>query len=209
MRNAPERIVLVTGGSRGIGAAVAQRFADARTHVVVNYRGNAEDADIVARTIRTAGGSASTIAADISDAVESAAMLDTIGDRFGRLDALILNASVDAMRLNREAQRRLASMAMPMMPRGGRIVYVTSHQAHFFPYKAVPKGYTAIAASKRAGEATLRAMRPQFQHAGLHFSVVSGDTVDDSFAAAITHAVSTPNPSGMVYVGGPERLLTA
>jgi hypothetical protein len=100
-------------------------------------------------------------------------------------------------------------MALPLMRPGGRIVFVTSHQAHFFPYKAVAKGHTADAAGRRAGEATLRAMRPEFQRAGVQFCVVSGDAAGGTFAGAVANAASTPNPSGMVYVGGSERLLTA
>ena len=81
-----------------------------------------------------------------------------------------------------------------------RIVFVTSHQAHFYPYKAVPKGYTAVAASKRAGEATLNALRPEFHRAGVHLTVVAGDMSDDEFAGAIVNAANTANPSGIVYV---------
>ena len=95
------------------------------------------------------------------------------------------------------------------MPTGGHIVFVTSHQGHFFPYKAVPKGHTAIAASQQAGEATLHAMRPEFHRAGVHFTVLSGDTADATFAAAIANAANTPNPSGIVYVGGRDHLMTA
>jgi 3-oxoacyl-[acyl-carrier protein] reductase len=218
MHTAPARIVLITGGSKGIGAQVAQELTSAGTHVVVNYRESAECAESIAQAIRIAGGQASTLRADISDETECAAMIDTIAARFGRLDALILNASVGvelgshpgyAMRRNRDAQRRLALMAVPLMPAGGRIVFVTSHQAHFFPYKAVPKGYTALAASKRAGEATLHAMRPEFRRAGVHFTVVSGDLADTTFAGAIANAANTANPSGIVYVGGPDHLMTA
>ncbi|MCT7657482.1 SDR family oxidoreductase [Mycobacterium deserti] len=218
MHHAPARIVLITGGSRGIGAEVAQQLADADTHVIVNYRKTAARAEAIAEAIRSAGGNASTIGADISDQTECAAMIDTIAARFGRLDALILNASVSvelgahpgyAMRRNRDAQRRVALLAVPLMPAGGHIVFVTSHQAHFFPHKAVPKGYTAIAASKQAGEATLHAMRAQFHRAGVHFTVVSGEDSDGHFAEAIVNAARNPNPSGTVCVGGPRHLLSA
>jgi 3-oxoacyl-[acyl-carrier protein] reductase len=218
MHDAPTRVVLVTGGSRGIGAQVAQELASADTHVIVNYRECADGAESIAHIIRDAGGHASTLRADISDEAESAAMIDIAAARFGRLDALVLTASVGsgpgthpgyAMRLNREAQRRLALAAVPLMPVGGRIVFVTSHQAHFFPYKAVRKGQTAVAAGMRAGEATLHAMRPEFHRAGVHFTVVSGDIADDSFARAIVNAVNTPNPPGIVYVGGSDHLLSA
>jgi NAD(P)-dependent dehydrogenase (short-subunit alcohol dehydrogenase family) len=147
--------------------------------------------------------------ADLSDESECAAMIDAVEADFGRLDALILNASVGAepggnpgyaQRRNRDAQRHLALRAVPLMPVGGRIVFVTSHQAHFYPYKAVPKGYTAVAASKRAGEATLIAMRPELRRAGVDLTVVAGDMIDDDFAGAIVTAANTENPSGIVYV---------
>ena len=246
MRDEPTRIALVTGGSRGIGAEVAQQLARPDTHVIVNYREKAARANAIAEAIRRAGGHASTLRADISDEVEAANMIDEIRARFGRLDALILNASGGlelwadpgyAMRLNRDAQRRLAVLAMPLMPAGARIVFVTSHQAHFFPNKAVPKGYTAVAASKRAGETALYAMRSQLEHAGVHLTVVSGDMIDGTiivkllerrdpaavearrdhaalptvseFAAAIANAVSTSMPTSIVYVGGADYLMTA
>ena len=209
MHHAPARIVLVTGGSRGIGADVAMQLASPDTHVIVNYRENDADAETTAHAIRFAGGRASTFRADISDEAECAAMIDAVTADFGRLDVLILTASVGAelgahpgyaQRRNRDAQRRVALTALPLMPAGGRIVFVTSHQAHFYPYKAVPKGYTAAAASRRAGEATLNAMRPEFHRAGVHLTVVAGDMVDDDFAGAIVDAANTANPSGIVYV---------
>ena len=145
-------------------------------------------------------------------------MIDTIATRLGRLDTLILNASVGrewgadvgyAKRLNRDAQRRLALMAVPLMPEGGRIVFVTSHQAHFFPHKAVPKGQAAVAASRWAGETALYAMRSAFRRASVHLTVVSGDMVDATFAGAIVNAANTPKPSGIVYVGGADSQMIA
>lgn len=218
MRNEPARIVLVTGASRGIGGSVARRLADADTHVIVNYRRNARRAEAIAAMIRDAGGRASTLAADISDEADTTAMIGDIAARFGRLDAVILNASggleLEAnpgyALLDRDAQRRLALCAMSVMPAGGRIVFATSHQAHFFPNKAVPKGYAPVAASMRAGETALYAIRSVFARAGVHFTVVSGDIADgDDFAAAIVNCVTTANPPGVVYVGGANYLMTA
>jgi NAD(P)-dependent dehydrogenase (short-subunit alcohol dehydrogenase family) len=222
----PARVVLITGASRGIGAEVARQLAAPDTHVIVNYREKSDRADAVVEAIRRAGGDASTLAADISNDVEAQAMMDYVAQRFGRLDALILNASGGlettsdpgyAMRLNRDAQRRLALLAMPLMPAGARIVFVTSHQAHFYPHKAVPKGYARVAASKRAGETALYAMRSEFDHAGIHLTVVSGDMIDRivmaaspsaEFATAIVNAALTPSPSTIVYTGGADYLMT-
>ena len=122
MHHVPERIVLVTGASRGIGAEVAQQLADPNTHVIVNYREKAKRAEDIAEAVRDAGGHASTLRADISDEADATAMMESIETRFGRLDALVLNASggleMDAdpgyaMRLNRDAQRR---QLMPPSP---------------------------------------------------------------------------------------------
>ncbi len=226
------RVALITGASRGIGAEVAQQLAASGTHAIVNYRANAERAEGIAETIRAAGGQASTIRADIADEASTAAMIEDIGRRFGRLDVLVLTAlggprvGLDprhAMRLNRDAQRRLARLALPLMPAGGHIVFVTSHQAHFFPHKAVPKGYGPIAASKRAGETALYAMRPEFDRRGVYFTVVSGAMLDEmtianlwqrrepeaEFASAVVHAATAPKPSGIVFVGRAEYLMTA
>ncbi|BBX32310.1 MULTISPECIES: SDR family oxidoreductase [Mycolicibacterium] len=238
---ASPRIALVTGASRGIGAEVARHLAHPETHVIVNYREKTDHANSVADAIRDAGGSASTAAADICDEAAVAAMIDDIGQRFGRLDTLVLNAagglvhgadSASAMRVNRAAQRRLAQLALELMPTGGHIVFVTSHQAHFYPNKAVPKGCAPLAASKRAGETTLQAMRSEFHRHGIHFTVVSGEMIDETFtprwaqqrepaharhsyaplptisefAAAVATAATAPSPAGIVYVGGPDCL---
>jgi len=246
VHHVPERIVLVTGASRGIGAEVARQLADPNTHVIVNYREKAKRAEDIAEAVRDAGGHASTLRADISDEADATAMMESIETRFGRLDALVLNASGGlemgadpgyAMRLNRDAQRRLAQLAVRMMPVDGRIVFVTSHQAHFFPNKAVPKGYSAVAASKRAGETALYAMRAVFSRAGVRLTVVSGDMIDGTiivrllqrrdpdavkarrvhgtlptvteFSGAIVSSVTMPSPPGIVYVGGADYLMTA
>ncbi|BBX08883.1 SDR family oxidoreductase [Mycolicibacterium aichiense] len=217
------RVVLITGASRGIGAEVARQLTAPDTHAIVHYRENAERANAVVDAIRSSGGSATALAADITDAVEVEAMMQYVTVHFGRLDALILNASggLDsgadpgyAMRLNRDAQRRLALLAMPLMPAGSRIVFVTSHQAHFYPHKAVAKGYGRVAASKRAGETALYAMRSELDHAGIHLTVVSGDgtmgalpTVE-GFATKIVNAAVTPSLSTIVYAGAADYLMT-
>lgn len=174
----------------------------------------AEDTRIVLVTGASNGVGAS-VAAQLADSdahviagdSDAAALIDDAAARFGRLDTLVVNAS--ATRLDRDELRLLAQRAVRLMPAGGHIVFVTSHQAHFYPHKAVPKGYGPVAAQMRAGETALYAMRSEFSRAGIRFTVVSGNAGDASFASAIVTAATTPNPSGTVYVGSADYLMTA
>lgn len=235
------RIVLITGASRGIGAEIAIRLAGPHHHVMVNFREKANRAAAVVDAVRAAGGDASTAQADITDERAVTSMLEGID----HLDVLVLNASGGlepgarpdyAMQLNRDAQVRLAQLALPLMPAGGRIVFVTSHLAHFHGHKPVPNDYLPIAVSKQAGEEALRTMQKTFDDAGITFVVVSGDMIEDStmvrlferrdpdaiaarreasgglptaaqFAAEIVRAATAPVRSGdTVYVGGSDYL---
>jgi 3-oxoacyl-[acyl-carrier protein] reductase len=238
-------VCLVTGASRGVGAEVATRLADPKHHIIVNYRAKANRAAAVVEAVRAAGGEATAVQADLTDERATNAMLTDVGNRFGGLDVLVLNASGGlepgadagyAMRLNRDAQVRLARLALPLMSTGGRIVFVTSHLAHFHGRKAVPEDYLPIAVSKQAGEDALRDEMQDFDAAGVVFVVVSGDIIEDSimvrlferrdpeaiaarrdasgglpmaaeFAEAIVRATREPHHSGdTVYVGGPDYL---
>ena len=109
------RVVLVTGASRGIGAAVAHELAAPDTHVIVNYREKVKRARAVADGIIACGGNASLAGADLSDERATKAMMREVADTFKRVDVLVLNASGGlelgadagyAMRINRDAQGR-------------------------------------------------------------------------------------------------------
>jgi 3-oxoacyl-[acyl-carrier protein] reductase len=88
------KVALVTGGGRNIGAAISRALADAGAAVAINTRASREDADKVAQDIRAAGGQAEVYLADIADAGQVKAMVEAAVKRFGRLDILVLNASV-------------------------------------------------------------------------------------------------------------------
>lgn len=181
------KVALVTGGSRGVGAATARILAAEGASVAINYRDKERRAAQVAEQARAAGGETILVQADITDASATAAMYAAIEAHFGRLDLLILNASGGlerdvagdyAMLLNRDAQVRLVEQALPVMPRGGRVVFVTSHLAHFHGEQPVLPEYEPVAASKKAGEVALRAMLPRLRAAGVGLVVVSGDLID-------------------------------
>lgn len=84
--------VLVTGASRGIGAAVAKRLGALGAHVAVHYHASAEGAEAVAKAIRETGGDAFTLMGDISHSAEATRLVDEAAERLGGLDLLINNA---------------------------------------------------------------------------------------------------------------------
>jgi 3-oxoacyl-[acyl-carrier protein] reductase len=94
MSNASMRTAIVTGSSRGIGAAVARRLAKDGFSVVVNYTGNAAEAESVVGDIKQGGGDALSIQADVSDPAAMRRMFDQAAALSGGVDVLVNNAGV-------------------------------------------------------------------------------------------------------------------
>jgi 3-oxoacyl-[acyl-carrier protein] reductase len=181
------KTAFVTGASRGIGASVARQLAEAGADVAINYRSKAPRAQQVADEIVALRRRALLLQGDITSAADIACMFQQIQSEWQRLDILVLNASGGlekdkdsgyAMRLNMRAQVDLVHGAIPLLPRGGRIVFVTSHLAHFYGMKPIYDSYEPVAASKKAGEEALRKMIPELTVLGIRLVVVSGDLIE-------------------------------
>jgi len=157
------KVAIVTGASRGIGAAIAERLAGDGFTVVINYAGKAAEAEALAARIEQNGGRALTAQADVSDAAAVSRLFDTAEATFGGVDVLVNNAGI--MRLAplaeaddalvdsqiavnlkgvvntlREASRRLRT--------GGRIVNLSSSVVGLFQ-----PTYAVYAATKAGVEA--------------------------------------------------------
>ncbi len=161
------RVLLVTGGSRGIGAATALRAAAAGWDVAVNYTRDAKAAEQVATQVRAAGRRALTVAADVADEAAVLAMFARVDAEWGRLDGLVNNAGVvdvaqrvdemDAARLSRMfginvmgtifcAREAVRRMSRRHGGRGGSIVNLSSVAARL----GAPGQYVDYAAAKGA-----------------------------------------------------------
>jgi NAD(P)-dependent dehydrogenase (short-subunit alcohol dehydrogenase family) len=92
------RVALVTGASRGVGAAIALALAEAGAAVEVNYRERAEDAEAVAAKIRSQSGRALAVGADVSQGEPVAAMIARVAAELGPADVLVNNAGVGLVR---------------------------------------------------------------------------------------------------------------
>lgn len=115
-----QQILLITGGGRGIGAAVAVLAAQRGFAVAVNYASNSLAADDVVRTIRAGGGTAIAVQADVGDEAQVLAMFEKVDAKLGRLTALVNNAGVVDM------QARVDEMSVARLERMFRINVVGS-----------------------------------------------------------------------------------
>ncbi len=94
MTNESNKVAIVTGASRGIGAAVAERLAKDGFTVVINYSGDTKSAEALARKIEGNGGRALTAKADVSDPGAVRGMFDAAEAAFGGVDVLVNNAGI-------------------------------------------------------------------------------------------------------------------
>jgi len=138
------------------------------------------------------------LGADLTDSAAVAGFAGTVREQAGSLDILVLNASGGmeagagedyAMRLNRDAQLEVLAAFRPLLADGGRVVFVTSHQAHFVHTTPTLPEYEPVALSKRAGEEALRGLIPELQDEGIGFVVVSGDMIEGTITATLLERV--------------------
>jgi NAD(P)-dependent dehydrogenase (short-subunit alcohol dehydrogenase family) len=195
------KTILVTGGSRGIGAACALLAAGQGYRVCINYRADAAAAAEVVRAIEAAGGTAFALQADVADEAEVMRMFAEIDARCGRLDALINNAGIlarqmrveqmDAARINRIlatnvtgsfvcAREAVLRMSTRHGGTGGAIVNISSRAAVL----GSAGEYVDYAASKAALDALTIGLSKEVAAEGIRVNGVRPGLIDTTMHAS-------------------------
>jgi 3-oxoacyl-[acyl-carrier protein] reductase len=182
------KIALVTGGSRGIGRAIALLLAERGAKVALNYNRNLEEANAVAAAIESKGGQALVVQGDVSIAAEAAALVEQTIKAYGRIDILVNNAGITRdtlmMRMSetdwdavldtnlKGAYLCAKAVLRPMLKsKGGRIINISSvsgqagsgGQANYSAAKAGLIGFTkALAREVGSRGITVNAVAPGF-----------------------------------------------
>jgi 3-oxoacyl-[acyl-carrier protein] reductase len=190
------KVALVTGASRGIGAAVARRLAGAGAFVAVNYKADEAGAAKTVVAIRAAGGHAEVFQADVASASSITALIDRVIAQCQRLDILVNNAWLGTLRrvmdtdeATYDAQFALTKAAFFGMKRAGevladngRIVNISSMSTRN------PGGGPAYSASKAALETLTRAFAHEVGARGITVNAVLPGLIETALLATLTEA---------------------
>ncbi len=181
------KIVLVTGGSRGIGRVISARFADLGATVLINYLQNMKAAEDLKAQLEKAGKKCRLYKANLVHPNEIREMADKIGAEFGKLDILVHNAALGVfkatlglranqwdltMNVNARALLLLAKQCRELMKGGGQIVAVSSLGSR----RVIPN-YGAIGVSKAALESLVRYLAVEMAEFGIRVNAISAGII--------------------------------
>lgn len=176
------KVALVTGGSKGIGAAIAAALAAEGARVMVNYASSKAGADAVVAAIRSAGGEAIAVQADVSDADQAQALVTRAVQEFGRLDVLVNNSGVYEMgpleQMTQDQYRRMFDInvlgvllttqaALDHLGEGGSVINVSSSITTIAPANSAV--YTG---SKGAVDAITRVLAKELGPRGIRVNAI-------------------------------------
>lgn len=219
--NLDGKVALVTGGSRGIGAAVALRLAEDGADVAFTYQQNTERADAVVDQIKSIGRRALAIQADSADIAAVTAAVDRAATEFGRLDILVNNAGVyltgplaelgleefeSTVAVNVRAPFAASKAAVDHMAGGGRIVNIGSNTAE----RVVFPGFALYSMSKTALIGLTKGLARELGPRGITVNMVNpGPTDTDLNPADGPHAGMIRDFTALGRYGTPAEIAAA
>jgi 3-oxoacyl-[acyl-carrier protein] reductase len=220
--SAQEKVSIVTGASRGIGAAIARRLAREGFLVVINYAGNTAEAQKIAREIERAGGRAVTAQADVSDPAAVARLFDAVESAHGGVDVLVNNAGIMRLALLGESDHTLFDTQVAInlkgtfntlreaarrLRNGGRIVNLSTSVVGL-----KLESYGVYAATKAAVETMTAILSKELRGRSITVNAVApGPTRTDLFlngkSPELIERLSKMNP--LERLGTPEDIAAA
>lgn len=228
--SADSRVAIVTGASRGIGRAIARRLAADGFIVVVNYAGNASQADATVQEIRERGGVATAVQGDVGDARDVTRLFATTRQTHGRIDVVVNSAGVMPMvpiatgslaefdrviATNLRGSFLVLANAAQHLGEGGRIIALsTSVIARSFPSygpyiasKAGVEGLVHVLANELRGRGiTVNAIAPGPVGTELFLNGKSDEQIDQIAQLAPLQRLGTPDDiaSAVAFLAGPD-----
>src|SRR4051794_2900070 len=205
--------IFVSGGSKGIGRAIALRFAKPGTLVFLNYHSNDEAAEATAQDVRGQGAETHLVKGDVATPEGAREVMAAVAERTDRLDQLVqcavdayvssaLDADLDrfthATHVNGLALLYLVQPALPLLDRGSTVFFLSSRGSH-----TVVPNYVGIGPAKALAESLIRYLAVEFAPRGIRANVVSaGALPTDALRAVVPdlddrlEAMAAANPSG-------------
>jgi 3-oxoacyl-[acyl-carrier protein] reductase len=195
--NLEQKVAFVTGGSRGIGAAIVERLARAGAAVAFTYQSSEDAAQALAGRIEAAGGRALALRADVADTPALTAAIDAAAAKFGRLDILVNNAGVflgghvtefaladfdKTVAVNLRAVFAATQAAVRHLPDGGRVINIGSTNAMRVPFA----GAAVYAMSKSALTGLVKGLAHDLGPRGITVNNVLPGPVDTDMNPADT-----------------------
>jgi 3-oxoacyl-[acyl-carrier protein] reductase len=230
MKSSNSKVAIVTGASRGIGAAIARRLGTDGFTVVVNYAGSAKAAESLVREIENAGGRALAVQADVSDRVAVARLFEVAEKEFGGVDVLVNNAGVMLLSPIAEASDELIDRQIAInlkgvlngmreaanrLRSGGRIISFSSsvvglYQPTYGVYAATKAGVEAmthvLAKELRGKNITVNAIAPGPTATDLFLKGKPQEVVDHLAKLAPLERLGQPEDiaNAVAFLAGPD-----
>jgi len=213
-----QKTAIVTGGSRGIGRAIACEFASAGFNVIITYKSNDEQAQLTVDTIQAAGGLAEAVKFDVADAAEAAQHMDAICSRFQNIQVLVNNAGITAdglfMLLNEHewtsvidtSLRGFYNVTQPVLKQmavnhSGNIIAISSVSALMGN-----RGQANYSAAKAGLIAACRSLASEVARTGIRVNVVAPGLIDTEMIKEAAPFLKIKELIPMARIGKPEEV---
>lgn len=219
MLNLSGKVALVTGGSRGFGRATVRQLAAAGADIVINFAQDQAAAEQVAQEVLSLGRQVAIVKGDVREAEDVAAMLDFVGETFGRLDVLVCHATAtesrplldlplsdfdNAMHTNVRGPLLLVRAALPWLRNAtgrGKVIGISDRAA-----QVAQPAQGLLGAAKAALESTMRQLALELAGESINFNVVQAGTDDSAAVANTVLFLASPLADGIqgqaIAVGG-------